>query len=236
MKRLTRRQSRDVDRIAIEEFGFSGLVLMENAGRGAVDTLWKEKIVKPNFRIGIVCGKGNNGGDGFVMARHFKIRGIDSTIILLTDPAELTGDAKTNFDILAYCDVSIEIFPDLAEKNRSKFRSMLRSFDVLVDAILGTGAVGAPREPFAEAIRSINAVRTETGATVVAVDIPSGLDADSGCPSVPTIVADGTLTFFSEKTGFPETDASKYLGTIFVQDIGVPVDLISLSLSKSPEE
>ncbi|MDR3197712.1 MAG: NAD(P)H-hydrate epimerase [Planctomycetaceae bacterium] len=212
---LTRQESRNIDRKAVEQFGISGLVLMENAGRGAVDTLQRLEIVKPEIPVGLVCGKGNNGGDGFVMARHLKIRGLCPTVFLLADPKELTGDAGTNYNILRRCNVPImeRTFPVAG----------LERFGVLIDAMLGTGAAGIPREPFAKTIRSINTIRKESGVKVIAIDIPSGLDADTGLPSDPTVFADYTLTFYASKVGFTKSEAAKYLGTVIVQDIGLNV-------------
>lgn len=223
MKHLTRRQSREIDRIAVERFGFCSLVLMENAGRGAADTLQRLQYVEPAGRVGIVCGKGNNGGDGFVLARHLTIRGFQATVALLADPAELIGDAKSNFEILSRLEGEIVLFQGFGADNRTQWDAFLRQSDVLVDALLGTGAVGLPREPYAEAIRTLNAARRATPTKrLVALDIPSGLDADSGIAADPTIAADLTLTFFSEKVGFARPEAVAYLGDVVVQDIGVP--------------
>jgi NAD(P)H-hydrate epimerase len=227
MTYLTRQESRDIDRNAIEQFGISGLVLMENAGRGSVDTLQRLAIVKPEIPIAIVCGKGNNGGDGFVMARHLKIRGLNPTIFLLADPNELIGDAKTNYEILRHCNI-----PVILIQKRTPSISDFEPFGVLVDAMLGTGAVDVPRKPFTEAIQSINTIRQTTGSKVIAVDIPSGLDADSGKPNDPTIIADYTLTFYASKIGFTKPEAVKYLGTVLVQDIGFDFERLTNSSSK----
>lgn len=226
IQRLSRRESREIDRVAIENIGFSGLVLMENAGRGAVDSLERYCIVQKDRPICIVCGKGNNGGDGFVMARHLKIRGFLPFVVLLASPSELSGDAKTNFDILRRnSDVDIYSFQKITEENHAEFVNLL-SCTVLIDALLGTGASGTPREPFAETIRLMNRMKQEYSTKIVAVDIPSGLDADSGKPSDPTIVADLTLTFYSEKTGFGCSEAVPFLGSVYVHDIGVVPNLV----------
>lgn len=222
---LSCRQSREVDRVAIEKLGFSGLVLMENAGRGAVDMLERYKIVRKNEPIGVVCGKGNNGGDGFVMSRHLIIRGFIPRVILLATPGDLVGDAKTNFDLLRKsCDVDIYSFQKITKANRPELSDLLQC-PVLIDALLGTGASGQPREPFAETIRLINQTREKTSATVVALDIPSGLDADTGQPDDPTVVADLTLTMYSEKIGFRRPEAASFLGSVHVLDIGVVPNL-----------
>ena len=104
---FTREQSRLVDQLAAEEYGFSGLVLMENAGRGVADVLCRLGIAGP---VAVCCGKGNNAGDGFVVARHLDLRGHAVRVLLWADPAELTGDAAANFHILTKTDVPIEVF------------------------------------------------------------------------------------------------------------------------------
>lgn len=227
---LTRAESRRVDRIAVETFGYSGLVLMENAGRGAVDTLQLLDVVRPDRSILILCGKGNNGGDGFVMARHLQIRGMRPTVALLCEPSELTGDAETNYRLLLREDCPLRIFPRWNSENRNEWGTLLRHADIVIDALLGTGAVGAPREPYVEAIRAVNAHCRPNGIEVVAVDIPSGLDADTGLPNDPTVVADATLTFFSQKKGFAEPAAQNVLGNVYVHDIGIPATSTLLDL------
>ena len=141
---LTRDQVREVDRRAISEYGISGLVLMENAGRGTADVLCGliASSQGSNERVVIVCGKGNNGGDGFVIARHLDLRGIAVRVLLLADPKELTGDAATNYQIIEKA--GLRIVPFAAAE--------LAGATWLVDAILGTGASGEPKSPLAEAI------------------------------------------------------------------------------------
>ncbi len=213
---LSCEESRRVDQIAVDVLGFNSLVLMENAGRGCVDHIVKMIDDGP---ISICCGKGNNGGDGFVIARHLKIRRFLPTVFLFADPTELTGDALANYEILKHCDVPIRVLPQ-----RDGF---LAESALIVDALLGTGSVGAPREPIASVIRAINGVREEHGVRVVAIDVPSGLNADTGIPNSPTIRADATLTFVRPKTGFLQLDAVPFLGRLSVLDIGVPESVVS---------
>ena len=204
---LTRKQSRAVDRDAIERLGIAGIVLMENAGRGCVDVMEQVGIAGP---IAVLCGRGNNGGDGLVIARHLIVRGHTVTVSLLTPPEQLTGDARTNYEILSKLkDIrSVDGFDALRDE----------TFDWYVDAILGTGAIGEPRSPFAETIRWLN---NQTGKKL-AVDLPSGLDCDTGEPSVATVRADHTCTFVAPKAGFPNPAAAQFLGKVDVLDIGVP--------------
>jgi NAD(P)H-hydrate epimerase len=214
---LTREQSRKVDQRAERDFGFSGLVLMENAGRGVADVLCNSGITGP---VVICCGKGNNAGDGFVIARHLDLRGHSVCVLLWADPKELTGDAAANWNILAKTDVPIEIFG--ATHNAERLAKLLEDAAWIVDALLGTGARGEPRPPLDDVIEQINAAP----APKLAVDLPSGLDCDTGLPARHTIRAAVTCTFVAEKIGFSSPEARPYLGEIRVLDIGVPRKLI----------
>ena len=230
---LTREQSRRVDQLAIEEFGFSGLVLMENAGRGVTDVLC-ELYKKPSppaplpgrergSKLGpvvICCGKGNNAGDGFVIARHLDLRGHAAHVLLWAEPEELSGDAATNFNILEKTDVPIEVFG--ATHDALRLAKHLDGAVWIVDALLGTGARGEPRPPLDGVIEQLNAA----DAPKLAVDVPSGLDCDMGQPARPTICAAVTCTFVAAKVGFFKPDAVPYLGRVHVLDIGVPKKLI----------
>jgi NAD(P)H-hydrate epimerase len=221
MKPLTRKQSRDVDRRAIEELGMSGLVLMENAGRGVVDVLLSRETMSRTVLI--LCGKGNNGGDGFVIARHLVIRGIEAKVALLAAPSELSGDAKTNFQILRHTQVPI-LDLSLAKDLSAALDSFATDADWIVDAMLGTGAVGEPREPYHTAIEWMNL----QSAKVLAVDVPSGLDCDTGRPAQSTVWADLTCTFVAPKVGFTTPEAQGYLGELHVVSIGIPADFAVL--------
>lgn len=217
---FSREQSRLVDQIAVEEFGFSGLVLMENAGRGAADLLCALGIAGP---VVICCGKGNNAGDGFVIARHLYLRGHDVAVALWAKPEELTGDAAANFHILAKTGVPIELFSatfDTADSTR--LDALLADAAWIVDALLGTGAKGEPRRPFDVVIDRMNAAV----APKLAIDLPSGLDCDTGHPSSHTIRAAETCTFVAAKRGFSSSEAAPYVGRVHVLDIGVPPEVI----------
>jgi NAD(P)H-hydrate epimerase len=236
---LTRQQSRELDRRAEDDYGISGLVLMENAGRGAVDVLERLGIDGP---VVILCGKGNNAGDGFVAARHLAIRGHDCRVMLLCPANELRGDAATNFAILQKSDVPIVDLSrgDDSERagSRAPTRSVGRSPDALrgalgrhgagaawlVDAMLGTGVEGEPRPPFDAAIDWMNARDAKT--QVMAVDVPSGLDCDTGRPAAHTVRADHTCTFAAMKVGFTKPEAAAYTGQVHVCDIGTPPGLL----------
>jgi NAD(P)H-hydrate epimerase len=195
----------------------SGLVLMENAGRGVVDRLCQFGV---DGLVVVCCGKGNNGGDGFVIARHLDLRRLAVKVLLFAEPAELTGDAAANYGILEKCGVPIEVFAspvDLARLDRE-----LAEAAWIVDALLGTGAAGEPRPPYDVAIARINA----SGKQVLAVDLPSGLDCDTGRPATHTIRAARTCTFVAEKPGFLVPGAEKFTGHVHILDIGAPRKLV----------
>jgi NAD(P)H-hydrate epimerase len=210
---LTRDQVRQVDRRAIDVYGFSGLVLMENAGRGCVDVLCELGIAGP---VVVACGKGNNAGDGFVIARHLDLRGYGVRVLLWAEPDELTGDAGANFRLLQRCGVHIELFD--AECDAIRLAGQLHGVAWIVDALLGTGARGEPRPPLDCVIDALNAA----AAPKLAVDLPSGLDCDTGKPAPHTIRAAHTCTFVAAKPGFFVPGAERYTGEIHVLDIGVP--------------
>jgi NAD(P)H-hydrate epimerase len=191
----------------------NSLVLMENAGRGVADKLCQFGIYG---RVVICCGTGNNGGDGFVIARHLDLRAIRVEVLVFCKeietspsgqrrPAGLSADAAANYDILGKAGVPIELHTGgegLAERiKRSSF---------VVDALLGTGATGDARPPLDTVIDEIN----RCGSPVVAVDVPSGLDCDTGRPSRHTIKAVHTCTFVAPKPGFFVPGASEYVGQV----------------------
>ena len=214
MRALSRQEVREVDRRAIQVYGMSGLVLMENAGRWCVDVLMSLGCRGP---VAVVCGKGNNAGDGFVIARHLDIRGLAVKALLCGPAAELRGDAAANYSVIAQSGVPIV---DLS--GASAFGKLLASESAgaewIVDALLGTGAIGPPRPPMEEAIRVMNASLAKR----LAVDLPSGLDCDTGIPAEPTFRADHTCTFVAPKLGFANPQAAPYLGQVHVVGIGVP--------------
>ena len=201
-----------------KNYGIPGLVLMENAGRGCVDVLERLGIDGP---VVILCGKGNNAGDGFVIARHLEIRGHKCRVLLLCPPDELRGDAATNFAILTKTDVPIVEFG--AATAALADSSPITDADWLVDALLGTG-------PKANRARRSTRDRLDERpqtAKRLAVDVPSGLDCDTGKPSTHTVRADHTCTFAAMKIGFMQPSAKPYTGTVHVCDIGVPPWLFS---------
>ena len=210
---LTRDEVRDVDRRAVEEFAMPSIVLMENAGRGTVDVLEQLGIGGP---VTICAGKGNNGGDGFVVARHLDIRGHTVRVLLCCDPGELQGDALTNYRIVRAAGLSIEVLA--GDPEPGPIDGLLAGAEWIVDALLGTGARGEVRKPYATVIERINA----SGAKVLSVDLPSGLDCDTGQPMGCCVRADHTCTFVARKAGFDASGAEQYTGMVHVVGIGVP--------------
>ncbi len=215
---LSREQVRALDRRAIEEFGVPGVVLMENAGRGAAEVLMGLDCKGPAV---ICCGKGNNGGDGFVIARHLDNRQIPVRVLLFADPGRLEGDAAVNYQIIARSGLHISVY-DGEISNDSKLRSELTLAEWIVDALFGTGLTGPVRQPFDRIIQCIN----ESNRRVLAVDIPSGLDCDTGQPLGPTVRAEHTVTFVAEKKGFANPLTKNWTGQVHVVDIGAPRRLL----------
>jgi NAD(P)H-hydrate epimerase len=226
--KLTRDEIREVDRRAIEVYGIPGMVLMENAGRGCVDRLVASGIGGP---LGICCGHGNNGGDGFVIARHLQLRGYDARILLVADPSGLRGDARANFRIAQRCELPMVELPAWDGDMVARF---LDGVDWIVDALLGTGASGQPRAPLDRLIARLN----QQSARRLAVDVPSGLDCDTGTPADPTFRADLTCTFVASKVGFDAPEAQEYLGCVQVLDIGAPrciIEEVAKHCASGPE-
>jgi NAD(P)H-hydrate epimerase len=215
---LSREQVRALDRRAIEEFGVPGVVLMENAGRGAAEVVISLGCKGP---VAICCGKGNNGGDGFVIARHLDNRQIPVRVLLFAEPSRLTGDAAVNYQIIARSGLEISLYDDRV-LNGARLRSELSQAEWIVDALFGTGLTGPVRKPFDQIIQCIN----EANRRVLAVDIPSGLDCDTGQPVGPTVRAQDTVTFAAEKKGFLNPEARNWTGQVHVVEIGAPRHLL----------
>jgi NAD(P)H-hydrate epimerase len=216
MRPLSRAEVREVDRLAIEEYGVPGVVLMENAGAGAARLLESLGITGP---VTIACGKGNDGGDGFVIARHLDLAGHEVRLLLACRPEEVRGDAAVNLRIAERAGLRIAC---LADASRAAWEAGLADAAWIVDALLGTGASGPPTGAAAHAIAAINAVRVRGAARVLAVDLPSGLDCDSGTAAGECVRADETVTFVARKQGFDAAGAEAFTGRVHVIGIGAP--------------
>ena len=215
---LSREQVRTLDRRAIEEYGIPALVLMENAGRGVADVLISLGITGP---VVICCGKGNNGGDGLVLARHLANHGHAANVLLFAQPDSLSPESAVNWKIVQRMRIPALVLPDSRQIDE-RLPAVVSGADWIVDALFGTGLTGPLRPPFDRVVALINGSK----ARVLAVDIPSGLDADRGQAWGVAIRANHTATFVTEKTGFANPGASEWLGKVHVVDIGVPRCLI----------
>jgi NAD(P)H-hydrate epimerase len=210
---------------------------MENAGRNAAHLLMALASlarVDPPLRVAIACGRGNNGGDGFVIARHLENLGAEVRLLLACDPAAYRGDAAVNHAVAVRAGIAIE---KLESAPAEAWSAALVGSDWIVDALLGTGSSGAPRGAVATAIRAINLARHPHGHSqpapasrpprVLAVDIPSGLDCDTGLAAGECVLADATATFVARKIGFDVPGAAAFTGAVHVLDIGVPRRLLN---------
>jgi NAD(P)H-hydrate epimerase len=218
---MSRDEVRAFDAWAINELGIHGVVLMENAGRSCAELI-KEKlknIAKP--RVCIFCGTGNNGGDGYVIARHLLNSGFEVVVVLCGDRNKIKGDAKINLDILEKLGQSIEQLNLDNDDIPGQVKIFTAGADMLVDGILGTGLSGQLSDEYKQLLESINSQKLP----ILAVDIPSGLDCDTGEPLGAAIKASWTVTFVAVKKGFIFAKARAYTGEIFVASIGIePAD------------
>jgi NAD(P)H-hydrate epimerase len=214
---FTAEEMRRLDQRAISELGIPGATLMENAGRGAAEAILAAlpELGAPRrgARVVIVCGKGGNGGDGFVVARWLKRRGARPSVLLMNPPAEIGGDAGKKLAELQKSGPAPRAFAD----DRAS-AALLSQAHVIVDALLGTGSRGAAEGRLARAIELINA----SGRPVVALDIPSGLSADTGAHAGPVVRAAMTLTFAGLKRGLVVGPGDELAGRVSVIPIGVP--------------
>lgn len=224
---------------------------MENAGRNAAE------VIRQKFgniaRAAIFCGGGNNGGDGYVIARHLHNVGWSLRIIQTSPPERMTPDALANYQITTAMKIPTQRILELenaphnspsppwtecnqggSTTGRSEgllqvapmMQTLADSFDgdeIVIDALLGTGFTGQPRSPMAEIINLLNRVPKRT---TIAIDVPSGLDCETGLPSNATVNADMTITFVGPKRGFLSDTAKPYLGEVTVAEIGAPRELI----------
>ncbi|MCH7703861.1 MAG: NAD(P)H-hydrate epimerase [Planctomycetes bacterium] len=217
--RLTREQVRRVDRIATERYGIPGIVLMENAGCNATRII---RAAYPSTRSAlVVCGTGNNGGDGCVIARHLCNARWSVRLLVVGDRSRMTPDTAVNFGIIEKMPLERHVVAD--EGEQVAIIATSSPDELLVDAVLGTGFTGDVRESTASLIDAINAAKKTA---TVAIDVPSGLDCDTGKPSNATVRADLTITFVAAKVGFSSPAAKAYVGKVEVADIGAPREIV----------
>lgn len=210
MRLVSAEQMREMDRITIEDYGVPQLSLMENAGKAVSD----EALNTYGFRRWIILvGKGNNGGDGLVVSRHLAEAGCEVLLVYAIDPDALQGSAKRQREIADKWGLPRLVYPHSPVP--------WQEYDGIIDALLGTGTSGAPREPVASLIREAN----DSGLPIVAVDIPSGIDADSGAVYDPCIHAAMTVALAMVKTGMVQYPAADQCGEIRLRRIGIPEKL-----------
>lgn len=232
MKRpFTREEMRDLDRKAMVDYLIPGIILMENAGRNvageAVSMLrhahqLQTESIPGTRKVAVLCGKGNNGGDGYVIARHLHNSGVSVKVFVVANISDILkeGDAAVNLQILLKMKIPVQELPDIAAvKNLAK---ELRGYDVIIDALFGTGLSGEVREPFRTLIDAVNDSRKP----IISVDIPSGLDANTGAVLGAAVKATKTVTFAVSKKGFYLNEGPAHTGEVVVTDISIPWELI----------
>ena len=209
---------RQLDAETIKNYGVPGIVLMENAGRGAAEVILNEK---PELNSAlIVCGKGNNGGDGFVIGRHLQNRGVKTKVLLLGEEKVVCGDAKVNLE--AYKKCGGKIIEVTTKEILKKCHHSFHHTEVIVDAIFGTGFKGEVEGLYSDVIGYINASKALT----VAVDIPSGMNADKSATCETAVIADQTVTFGCYKPAHCLYPAAEQCGEVSLVDISIPAKLI----------
>jgi NAD(P)H-hydrate epimerase len=222
MIRLTRQQVRQIDQRAVKQYHIPGIVLMENAARAVAATAWEMLQGDRDPQVLLLCGGGNNGGDGLAAARHLHNHAANVTVALTVDPLNYKGDALVNFQIVNAMGLRI------IRANPKTIVNMRPA--LVVDAIFGTGLNQKPRHGFAELVDAVREMR----AAVLAVDLPSGMDCDTGQTLGACITATQTVTFVAQKAGFANPRAAEYLGVLSVADIGCPTQLIQEVAGTNP--
>jgi hydroxyethylthiazole kinase-like uncharacterized protein yjeF len=216
-------EMKEIDRVAIEEFGIPDELLMENAGVEFTHRFLREFPIENRDRVGILCGGGNNGGDGFVIARHMRRRGVEPVVFLFVDRGKLKGIALSNYERLSY--FGVEVCDCSTEENLQRNRERLGGCRYLVDALLGIGFRGKPRGMIEKAIAEVNG----SGVPVISVDMPSGVDADGTATEGPWIEAETTYTIGLLKYGLVDYPGKAAAGRIEVLDIGFPAEAVERS-------
>ncbi|MCK5179375.1 MAG: NAD(P)H-hydrate epimerase [Candidatus Omnitrophica bacterium] len=216
-KAVTVKQIKDLDRIAIEKYGVPSLALMENAGRAVAQEVCKRLKRIKNARACVVCGLGNNAGDGFVIARHLINAGVKTKIFLIGKGSQLKADAAVNYKILKKLKYPIK---EVGARRAVPLRDIAAA-DLVVDAIFGVGVNREVKDPFRSVIEAIN----EKAGKVISVDAPSGIDGTTGKVYGVCVKADVTVTFSFIKKGFLKGRGPKHAGKVIVADIGIPLRL-----------
>ncbi len=218
---LTTAQSKAFDRHVIDEVGIPSLVLMENAARGCLDAV--QDWLGESSEIVVLCGPGNNGGDGIALARLLDERGHNITVFLAAGIGDLSSDARVQYDALAKLIDPDEIY---TFETAEEIFEIVERPDIVIDALLGTGSKGEPHGAIIEGIRAINTLKAASGAKILAIDLPTGLDADTGVVSENTVIADRSVTMGAAKIGFYRGDARSFTGDIIVAPLGASIQSV----------
>ncbi|MEC9488180.1 MAG: NAD(P)H-hydrate dehydratase [Halanaerobium sp.] len=225
MKVVTGEMMRELDRKAIEDTGIPGLILMEHAGYLSAELIYDYLQETGGISVTIITGKGNNGGDGLVAARHLAHQGCEVKVLLACSPEEIEGDAAVNLDIVLNMGLEVAIWEGLSPEERALF---CLASDLLVDGLLGTGIKGNVRGKANDIIKFMNSLPQP----VIALDLPSGIEASSGRVMGVAVQAEATLSFGLPKLGNVNQPGSDYNGRLHILDIGIPHQLIA----EAPDE
>lgn len=216
MKKITVSQMRVIDNRTINEYGISALVLMEHAGKAVADVAFK-LLNKKRKQVAVFCGPGNNGGDGLVAARWLHHYGIEVEVFFLGNLTKSGPETRRNFAIVENLHIPIHRIKD----NWQAIKEQIAYFNVVIDGLLGTGVHGQIQGLYKNIIDDLNS----NGVKIISIDIPSGLNADTGQPLGSCISAAVTVTLGFSKIGFSRPAAKKYTGKVVVADIGLISEL-----------
>jgi hydroxyethylthiazole kinase-like uncharacterized protein yjeF len=213
-KTVSAKEIQDIDRLAIVQHGIPSFILMENAGRECAKLILKRLASKKSKRVCIICGTGNNGGDGLVIARYLKAAGVKVHVCVIGQKKNLKQDPAINFSILESMNPSLYIGQRLLAQHQQN----IRQADVVVDALFGVGLNRPLEKSFQKVIEIVNHESQYT----VSIDVPSGLDATTGKKEGACIDADETIAFTFAKKGFFLNNGPEVIGKLNVIDIGIP--------------
>jgi len=211
MKIVTAEEMMELDRRAIEDLGIPSIVLMENAGRYVAE---EAVDMSPGRKISVICGKGNNGGDGFVAARYLQEMGFDVFVALIGRIDEVKHDPKVNIERL-----KVPINELVDDHSFEVMKEKIEDSDLIIDSIFGIGISSDLLSPYFEIVTWLNSLHKP----ILAVDVPSGLNATTGKIMSAAVKATKTITFAAAKTGFFKADGPVCVGKVVVADIGIPV-------------
>jgi NAD(P)H-hydrate epimerase len=215
---MSRAEVRSVDAWAINEIGVPGAVLMENAGRSCAELIIEKLGGTGEPAVCVFCGTGNNGGDGYVIARHLLNAGFKVRVFLCGRREKVAGDARINLEVLERLGYTVDPLDLTSDDIKARVGALAGQADMIVDALFGTGLQGPLRDDYQVLVDAINALERP----ILAVDIPSGLDCDTGLPLGTAIRAAWTVSFVAVKRGFAAgTEAGQYTGEVYIASIGV---------------